>query len=178
MTTSRHTRSVLVTYLERLTRAARRAFPNRDHGETSAQLVIGGFPITFDVPNAPEARAGLRALLEVAVRGGAEMCSIVEEAWMAGGDLDIMARIEAWRKSGRSLEEFPGRQEVLLIEAASPAGHLRREFLIVRQGETVRLKPSPRVPGITAGFDPLLVGLPWPGPTRRSRLRVVQSQRR
>jgi hypothetical protein len=158
-----------VAHLEHRARSARRDFTQQDHQATSAQVVIDGFPITFEVPNSPDARMGLRALFQVVARGGAEICSVVEEAWMAGGDLDIMAKIEAWRRSGRSLEEFPGRQEVLMIEAASPAGHLRREFLVAREGKTVRFRPTPRAPGITPGLDPLLAGLPWPGPRGRTR---------
>jgi hypothetical protein len=118
------------------------------------------------MPTTEDDKHALRALFEVAARGGADACALVAECWAAGGDPESLIAALAWRKSGRSLEELPNRREVLMIAAASADGIERREFEIRRTGKQVQLrKQVSQVPY----FNRFLSDLPWGGRVRKRR---------
>jgi hypothetical protein len=157
-------RSELAALTDRLTTTARKSFLEDGQYGATAHLWVQGFPITLAMPTSEDDKPALRALFEVAVRGGADACALVAECWAAGGDPESLTAALAWRESGRSLRDLPNRGEVLMIAAASAAGIERREFDIRRTGKQAHLKKQvPQVPY----FNRFLSDLPWPRVRKR-----------
>lgn len=149
--------AALKALLDTLAAGARRTFLEEgSHPVTACIYLPGGTPFRFEAPSDSQENLDLiRRLFEMAARGGAETCAVVAEAWSVEG----VERARAWKKRGRSLEEMPGRGEILTIEAASAAGHLGRVYRIQRAGGRVTLQ---QVHDDAMRFSRLLTDLPWP----------------
>lgn len=122
---------------DRLLDTARARYVREGRLESIAYLHVGGVPTSIAVTLADnEDRAVVRRIFEAAALEGAEACALVTEARTRTGNL------------------------LLVVEAASPAGHTVRELVIEPTPEGMSLRSrGPADPGAT----PLLAGLRWPG---------------
>jgi len=159
-------RSNLEAMADWLAATARKDFLEDGQYGTTAHIWVRGSPLFVGVTGSEDGKDALRALLEMAARGGADGCGVVTECWASGGDSESLARAAAWRASGRSLEKLPGRKEMLSIGLASPAGIEHREFEILRAGSKVGLRKQPPMEPYWNRF---LSGLPWPAPPAARR---------
>ena len=167
-------RSNLEALADWLAATAKKIFlEDGEHGAT-AHIWVKGYPLFVGVTGSEDGKDALRALLEMAARGGADGCGVVTEGWASGGDPESLARAVAWRASGRSLEKLPGRTEMLCIGLASPAGIEHREFEIQRAGSKVRLRKQPPTEPYLNRF---LSDLPWPTPPAGVRRRARRAAR-
>lgn len=148
------TRRELNRLADRLAAGARRTVLRNGHHEPTVYLEISGVPIYTAVSLAsPKEKALVRELLEILARGGAQVCGLIGEGWRA-----TMPQATAWLKRARTLSTMPGRQEVLFVEVACPAGHALRVFAIEKRGAVVSLRPE--YWGESAGSR-FLTALPW-----------------
>ena len=163
-------RSNLEAMADWLAATAKKIFlEDGEHG-TTAHIWVERYPLFVGVTGSEDGKDALRALLEMAARGGADGCGVVTEGWASGGDPESLARALAWRASCRSLRQLPGRKEMLCIGLASHSGIEHREFEIQRAGSKVRLRKQPPTEPYLNRF---LSDLPWPTPpagrSRRAR---------
>lgn len=98
----RWTGSLPAARADDLAASARKALAENGQYGTTAHLWAQGFPIVLALPTDEDGKQALRALLEVAARGGAEACAVVSECWMAGGDSQSFAEAVRWREGGGS----------------------------------------------------------------------------
>ena len=64
-------------------------------------------------------KQALRALFEMAARGGVQACALVAEGWRSGGTRAKLEWAIRHAADGRSLAELPDRQEILPATAAA-----------------------------------------------------------
>ncbi len=122
---------------DRLLETARARYLREGRHESIAYLHVGGIPTSIAVSlTDSEDRAVVRRIFEAAAREGAEACALVTEARGRTGDL------------------------LLVVETASPAGHILRELIIDPTPEGMRLMARGSA---DPGAAPLLAGLRWPG---------------
>jgi hypothetical protein len=102
--------------------------------------------------------SGRRAVFEYFCQRGAEAIVFVSEGWQAraSSPLDVEA-IELWKAEGRSLEDLPGREEVLMIWGAHPGGGRLVQWRIDRSERQPKLVDR----HATDGASGILSDLPW-----------------
>jgi len=87
------------------------------------------------------------AVLRLWASEGALACALVSEAWAVVGKTDAeLALAMAWKAEHGTLESYPGRRELLVVEVASRGGHEVRSLPVRRIGQEVRLGQSETAP--------------------------------
>ena len=127
---------------------------------TTALLIVAGAAFSLDVVlESDDDKRALRALFEVAARGGAQACALVAEAWRYGGSTERLETAVRHTLNGRSLASLPGRQDVVFVHALSPAAEIVRILEVTPDGTLRRARAGSSRSGILSRF---LTGLPWP----------------
>ena len=69
------------------------------------------------------------------------ICVFITEAWTTKVDNEMARRAMAWMNSGKSLETFPDREEVLMFSGEDASGTLSAHRKIIRNGGQPKLGP-------------------------------------
>jgi hypothetical protein len=88
-----------------------------------------------------EVASSIRLLVQLL---GARYVILMHEAWASyTGTQDELAAVNAWTTAGKSLSEFPGRREILMVSLDGPDAHLMLSRTIQADGsvgERVRME--------------------------------------
>lgn len=141
----------------------------RDGSHTPLALVVwGGAVVPVAVMLRGESdKDAVRQVFERAVQAGVDAVVWIMEGWAVAGDRATAEAVLAWKQQGRSLKDFPGRTEALIVEGACRAGYGQRRFNVTRMagmaGEVLVVAAWPARPDEVARSR-FLSDLPWPEP--------------
>lgn len=137
----------------------------RDGSHTPLGLVVwGGAVVPVAVMLGGESdKDAVRQLFERAVQAGVDAVVWIMEGWAVVGDRATAEAVLAWKAEGRSLKDFPGRTEALIVEAACGEGYRQRRFKVTRMAGEVLVAAWPASPDEVARSR-FLSDLPWPEP--------------
>ncbi len=158
----------LRAWAERLAATAVEMRAERGQCPPTALLVVDRVPLSMDaVLGSDDDKRTLRALFEVAARGGAEACGLVAEGWRFGGNERKLQRAMRHALDGQSLADLPDRREILFVHVVSAIAEVLHVFEITKRAALKRVRSEPSGAGILSRF---LTALPWaPGKKRNRR---------